>query len=103
MSPEGGDMVMNKYEVMYIISPTVEEEQVKALVEKFNELISEHGEIEKVEEWGRKKLAYEVQDQKEGYYVLVYFSANPEFPLELERNFKINENILKYLILNKEN
>jgi len=93
---------MNKYEVMYIISPTVEEEQVKALVEKFNELISEHGEIEKVEEWGRKKLAYEVQDQKEGYYVLVYFTANPEFPTELERNFKINENILKYLILNRE-
>ena len=93
---------MNKYEVMYIISPTVEEEQVKALVEKFNELISEHGEIEKVEEWGRKKLAYEVQDQKEGYYVLVYFTANPEFPAELERIFKINEDILKYLILNRE-
>ena len=103
MSPKGGDMVMNKYETMYIISPTVDDEQVKALVEKFNDLISEHGELEKVEEWGRKKLAYEVQDQKEGYYVLVYFSANPEFPLELERNFKINENILKYLILNKEN
>lgn len=93
---------MNKYEAMYIISPTVDEEQVKALVEKFNELISEHGEIEKVEEWGRKKLAYEVQDQKEGYYVLAYFTANPEFPTELERNFKINENILKYLILNRE-
>lgn len=93
---------MNKYEAMYIISPTIDEEQVKALVEKFNDLISEHGEIEKVEEWGRKKLAYEVQDQKEGYYVLVYFTANPEFPTELERNFKINENILKYLILNRE-
>jgi len=93
---------MNKYEAMYIISPTIDEEQVKALVEKFNELISEHGEIEKVEEWGRKKLAYEVQDQKEGYYVLVYFTANPEFPAELERIFKINEDILKYLILNRE-
>ena len=93
---------MNKYETMYIISPTLDEEQVKALVEKFNNLISEHGEIEKVEEWGRKKLAYEVQDQKERYYVLLYFTANPEFPAELERNFKINENILKYLILNKE-
>jgi small subunit ribosomal protein S6 len=102
MSPKGGDMVMNKYEAMYIISPTIDEEQVKALVEKFNDLISEHGEIEKVEEWGKKKLAYEVQDQKEGYYVLVYFTANPEFPTELERNFKINENILKYLILNRE-
>lgn len=93
---------MNKYETMYIISPTVDDEQVKALVEKFNDLISEHGEIEKVEEWGRKKLAYEVQDQKEGYYVLVYFTANPEFPAELERIFKINEDILKYLILNRE-
>lgn len=93
---------MKKYEAMYIITPTVDEEQMKAIVEKFNELISEHGEIEKVEEWGRKKLAYEVQDQKEGYYVLVYFTANPEFPTELERNFKINENILKYLILNRE-
>ena len=93
---------MNKYETMYIISPTVDDEQGKALVEKFNNLISEHVELEKVEEWGRKKLAYEVQDQKEGYYVLLYFTANPEFPAELERNFKINENILKYLILNKE-
>jgi small subunit ribosomal protein S6 len=102
MSPKGGDMVMNKYEAMYIISPTIDEEQVKALVEKFNDLISEHGEIEKVEEWGKKKLAYEVQDQKEGYYVLVYFTANPEFPAELERIFKINEDILKYLILNRE-
>ena len=93
---------MKKYEAMYIITPTVDEEQMKAIVEKFNELISEHGEIEKVEEWGRKKLAYEVQDQKEGYYVLVYFTANSEFPLELERNFKINENILKYLIINRD-
>lgn len=94
---------MNKYEAMYIVSPTIDDEQVKDLVEKFNNLISEHGEIEKVEEWGRKKLAYEVQDQKEGYYVLLNFSANPEFPTELERNFKINENILKYLILKREN
>jgi small subunit ribosomal protein S6 len=102
MSPEGGDTVMKKYEAMYIITPTVDEEQMKAIVEKFNELISEHGELEKVEEWGKKKLAYEVQDQKEGYYVLVYFTANSEFPLELERNFKINENILKYLIINRD-
>ncbi|HHU91284.1 MAG TPA: 30S ribosomal protein S6 [Clostridiaceae bacterium] len=93
---------MKKYEAMYIITPTVDEEQMKAIVEKFNELISEHGELEKVEEWGKKKLAYEVQDQKEGYYVLVYFTANSEFPLELERNFKINENILKYLIINRD-
>jgi small subunit ribosomal protein S6 len=95
-------MVMNKYESIYIISPLADEEQVKATIEKFSSLISEHGEIEKVEEWGRKKLAYEVKDQKEGYYVMVTFSAESDFPEELERNFKITENILKYLIIRKE-
>ena len=74
----------------------------KGLIEKFSSLISEHGEIEKVDEWGRKKLAYEVKDQKEGYYVMVTFSAKPDFPAELERVFKITENILKYLIIRKE-
>ncbi|NLO93984.1 MAG: 30S ribosomal protein S6 [Clostridiaceae bacterium] len=93
---------MNKYESIYIISPLADEEQVKATIEKFSSLISEHGEIEKVEEWGRKKLAYEVKDQKEGYYVMVTFSAESDFPEELERNFKITENILKYLIIRKE-
>lgn len=93
---------MNKYETVYIISPTVDEEQVKALIEKFNNLVSEHGELEKVDEWGRKKLAYEVQDQKEGYYVLLNFSANSDFPAELERNFKITEDILKYLVIRKD-
>ncbi|NLL96895.1 MAG: 30S ribosomal protein S6 [Clostridiaceae bacterium] len=93
---------MNKYETIYIISPTIDEEQVKATVEKFSNLVSENGELEKVEEWGRKKLAYEVQDQKEGYYVLMNFSANPDFPSELERNFKITEDILKYLIIRRD-
>lgn len=93
---------MNKYETIYIISPTIDEEQVKAIVEKFGSLVSENGELEKVEEWGKKKFAYEVQDQKEGYYVLMNFSANPDFPAELERNFKITENVLKYLIVRKD-
>ncbi|NLI38321.1 MAG: 30S ribosomal protein S6, partial [Clostridiaceae bacterium] len=88
---------MRKYECVYIISPTLEEEQVKAMVERFNNLVSQNGELESTEEWGRKKLAYEVQDQKEGYYVLMNFSANPDFPAELERNFKITEEVLKYL------
>jgi small subunit ribosomal protein S6 len=95
-------MVMNKYETVYIISPTLDEEQVKAIVEKFSNLVSANGELEKVEEWGKKKLAYEVQDQKEGYYVLLNFSANPDFPAELERNFKITEGILKYMVIRKD-
>jgi small subunit ribosomal protein S6 len=102
MSPKGGDMVMNKYETMYIISPTVDDERVKSLVEKFSNLVSANGELEKVEEWGRKKLAYEVQDQKEGYYVLMNFSAKSDFPAELERNFKITEGVLKYMVIKKD-
>ncbi|MCX7772901.1 MAG: 30S ribosomal protein S6 [Clostridia bacterium] len=93
---------MNKYETVYIISPTVDEEHVKGLVEKFSNLVSANGELEKVEEWGRKKLAYEVQDQKEGYYVLMNFSANSDFPAELERNFKITEGVLKYMVIRKD-
>lgn len=93
---------MNKYETVYIISPTLDEEQVKAIVEKFSNLVSANGELEKVEEWGKKKLAYEVQDQKEGYYVLLNFSANADFPAELERNFKITEGILKYMVIRKD-
>lgn len=102
MSPKGGDMVMNKYETVYIIAPTFDEEGVKGIVEKFSNLVSSHGELEKVEEWGKKKFAYEVQDFKEGYYVLMNFSANPDFPEELERNFKITDGILKYLIIRKD-
>lgn len=93
---------MKKYEAVYIISPTLDDEGVKAIVEKFSNLVSQYGELEKVEEWGRKKLAYEVQDQKEGYYVLMHFSANSEFPQELERNFKISEGVIKYLVVNKD-
>ncbi|HHY64263.1 MAG TPA: 30S ribosomal protein S6 [Clostridiaceae bacterium] len=93
---------MNKYEAIFAISPAVEEEQVKSIVERFSNLVSENGELEKVEEWGRKKFAYEVQDFKEGYYVLMHFTANPDFPTELERNFKITENILKFLIVRRK-
>lgn len=93
---------MNKYETVFIISPTLEEEAVKGLVEKFSNLILANGELEKVEEWGKKKFAYEVQDHKEGYYVLMNFSANSDFPAELERNFKITEGVLKYIVVRND-
>ncbi|MBE5776199.1 MAG: 30S ribosomal protein S6 [Clostridiales bacterium] len=88
---------MNKYELVYIIDTAVEEEARKALVEKFNALITENGgEIEKVEEWGKRRLAYAINYKTEGYYVLVNFSAAAELPLELERNLKITESIIRY-------
>ena len=88
---------MNKYELVYIIDTAVEEEARKGLVEKFNTLITNNGgEIEKVEEWGKRRLAYAIDYKTEGYYVLVNFSAGSELPLELERNLKINESIIRY-------
>ena len=90
---------MRKYECVYVISPALEEEQVKALIQKFNDLVAQNGELESTEEWGKRKFAYEVQKHKEGYYVLMNFSANPDFPAELERNFKITEGVLKYLVV----
>jgi len=93
---------MNKYEAMYIISPTLDEEATKTIVEKFKALVETLAVPEALEEWGRKRLAYEVQDQKEGYYVLMHFSAPPDFPAELERQFKISEGVMKYLVTRKE-
>ena len=88
---------MNKYELVYIIDTAVEEEARKALVEKFNTLITANGgEIEKVEEWGKRRLAYAIDYKTEGYYVLVNFSAASELPLELERNLKITESVIRY-------
>jgi len=93
---------MKKYECVYVINPNLDEEQTKAVIERFNNLVSQHGQLESTEEWGKRKLAYEVQKQKEGYYVLMTFSANPDFPAELERNFRIAEEVIRYLVVSKE-
>ena len=93
---------MNKYETLYIIKPTVEEEERKALIDKFSEIITAQGTVEGVEEMGMRKLAYPINYISEGYYVLVNFEAQPTLPAELERNFKINENIMRYIIVKKE-
>ncbi len=93
---------MNKYEVLYIIDSTLEEEAIKSLVEKFKNLLETSAKLESMDEWGKRRLAYPINDQNEGYYVLSYFEAESDFPSELERIFKITEGILKYLILRKE-
>lgn len=92
---------MNRYELTYIIDGAVEENTRKELVEKFSELIKQNGgEIEKVDEtWGKRHLAYPINDKAEGYYVLVTFQAEPDLPREIERNMGINENILRSLII----
>ncbi len=94
---------MNKYEAVYIIDTAVEESARKELVTKFNDLVTANGgAIEKVDEWGKRRLAYTIDDKNEGYYVLMHFSSEANLPHELERNLQINENILRYLVIKLE-
>ena len=91
---------MNKYEAKYIVTPEMEDEAIKGVIEKFSGIITANGgEIEKTDEWGRKKLAYPIDYKTEGYYVLVNFAAAPELPRELERNFRNDESILRYMVV----
>lgn len=91
---------MNKYEVVYIIDPAVEEEARKELVAKFNALIADNGGVvDKVEEWGKRRLAYAIDYKTEGYYVLVNFQAESELPKELERNLQISDSVIRYQVI----
>ena len=86
---------MNKYELIYIIDTTVEEAARKELIEKFNGIIAANGgEVVKVEEWGKRRLAYAIDYKTEGYYVYVAFNGASELPKELSRNLGINENVI---------
>lgn len=93
---------MNKYESVIIINPSVEEEGMKALIQKFTDLIDKDGKVEKVEELGKKRLAYEVKKNKEGYYVVFYFEANPQAIAELERNYRITDEVIKFIVVRAE-
>lgn len=90
-----------KYEVMAVYSMKDGEEAAKALVEKFKKLIEKNGTIETVDEWGKRKLAYEIDDQADGYYVLYTFESKPDFPAELDRKFKITEGVMRSMIIVK--
>ena len=89
--------ITGKYEVLYIIDPTQGEESITALVEKFKAMVEAEGTLSNIEEWGKRKLAYEINDLTEGYYVLMNFESKPEFPAELERVMKITEGVLRCL------
>ncbi len=91
-----------KYETLYIIDPAQGEEGIKALVEKFKAMVETHGTLENLEEWGSRKLAYPINDLTEGYYVLMNYTAVPEFPAELDRVFKITEGVMRSLIICKD-
>ena len=92
----------NKYEAMYIIDANVEDEARKGVVEKFNTLITDNGgTIIDVDEWGKRRLAYPINKKNEGYYVLMHFESAPELPRELERNFQISDDVVRYLVIKR--
>lgn len=94
---------MRKYEVMYIIRPDLNEETTKELVAKFPNLITNNGgDVVKVEEMGKRRLAYEINDYTEGYYVLVYFQSETSVIAELERVLRITDGVIRYLIVKDE-
>ena len=94
---------MNKYELMYIIDTALEDEPRKELIERVSALITGNGgEVEKVDEWGKRRLAYAINYKTEGYYVLMYIKAPADLPRELERNLKISDQVLRYLVIRYE-
>ena len=99
--PKGGG-IMNKYESVIIINPTVEEQTIKSLIAKFSDLINSDGKLEKVDELGKKRLAYEVKKNTEGYYAVYYFEANPSLIAELERNYRITDEVIKFMTIKNE-
>ena len=95
---------MRKYETIFILQPTLDEEAVKANIEKFKGVIENGGGvIENVDFWGKRKLAYEIKKVNEGFYTLINFSADAELPKELDRIFRINDTIVRHIIINIEN
>ena len=93
---------MNKYESVIIINPSVDAEKIKTLVERFTDLINNDGKVEKVDELGKKKLAYEIKKNSEGIYVLINFEAAPSLIKELERVYRITDEVIKFIVVRKD-
>lgn len=89
------------YETVMVLSTKKGDEGIASLVEKFKSLISSNGTIESVDEWGKRKLAYDINYESEGYYCLINFSADPSFAAELDRVYKITDGVLRSLIVAK--
>ena len=93
--------MQNNYETIMIVNSNLEETAIKDTIAKISALISEHGTVESTEEWGKKRLAYPIKKQNEGYYVLINFSSNPEFINELDRIYNITDEVIKHIIVKK--
>lgn len=93
---------MAKYEVMFIINPTLEDAAKDVVVEKVQEIINADGTVANVDVWGMRKLAYPIQKKNEGYYVVVEFDASADLPKELDRRLKISDDVMRHIIINRE-
>ncbi len=92
----------NNYETVVVLNTKLGEEGIAAMIEKFKTLINDNnGTINNVDEWGKRRLAYEINDETEGYYFLIDFTSSPELPAELDRVYKITDGILRSLIVKK--
>lgn len=90
---------MAKYETMLVTSAALDEEATTALVGKFKSLIEANGTIEAVDEWGKRRLAYPINDENEGVYTVITFASEPNFPAELDRVYKITDGVLRTMIV----
>ncbi len=96
------EKVINSYETMFIVDLDAGEAGIQATIDKFTGLIASNAELVEVTDWGKRRLAYLINDKPEGYYVIVTFKSEPSFPAELDRIFNIDENILRYMTLKLE-
>lgn len=94
---------MNKYEVLYILNSEADDATIETQIEKFNTIVTENGgTVDKVDKWGRRRLAYPINFKNEGYYVLMNIQAAAELPAELERNFRIADEVMRYMVVRLE-
>ena len=93
---------MIHYEVMFIIDPALEDDAKEATIEAVKGIIAAEGEVGNTDVWGMRKLAYPIQKKSEGYYVVIEFKAEPTLPKELDRRLKISDNVMRHLIINKD-
>ena len=93
---------MNKYELMVIIDPALEDDKKEAAVENVKNIIAEAGEVSTTDVWGLRKLAYPIQKKTEGYYVVMQFTAEPELPKELDRRLRIADAYMRHIIVCKD-
>ena len=92
---------MNNYEAVVILSMKIADEEKVAFAEKMKEFINKNGELANIDEWGKKTLAYDIKKEKEGFYIVFTFTASPESMSEMDRVLRLDERVLKYIVVKK--